>query len=315
MDKLYLKSYGDIELQRRMVSDRIRTDAFAAAIKEVVKPGDTVLDLGTGTGILAMFAAQAGARLVHGVDATSIAKIAKDLVKANDLSDQVQIHHCRANELKLDQKVDVIISEWLGNAVFVEGMLQAVLDARDQHLTASGFMLPAGVRLMIAPLDDPILYNAEGPGLWRERIHGLDFSSLQELELSQGRTMQLRVDTAAVLAPGQALLEIDLHTVHAEDIWFDGQLEFVPVRDGMLNGFCVWFEAQLSPSVVLDTGPFSPETHWFQTYMSFTPRAVRAGEGLELDVGFSYAPDPAESYRFIDLRLGVAGDELNFVID
>ena len=315
MDKLYLKSYGDIELQRRMVSDRVRTDAFAAAIKEVVKPGDTVLDIGTGTGILAMLAAQAGARQVYGVDATSIAKIAKDLVKANGLSDTIQIHHCRANELQLDHKVDVIISEWLGNAVFVEGMLQAVLDARDEHLAASGYMLPAGVRLMIAPLDDPLLYHGEGPGYWRERIHGLDFSSLQEIELSQGRTTQLRVDAAAVLAPGQAVIEIDLHTVHAEDVWFEGQLEFVPVRDGILNGFCVWFEAQLSPRVVLDTGPFNPETHWYQTYMSFVPRAVRIGERLQLDVGFSYAPDPADSYRFIDLSLAVDGQELNFVID
>ncbi len=57
-----MKPYGDIELQRRMVSDHTRTNAFAAAIREVVQPGDVVLDVGTGTGILAMFAAKAGAR-------------------------------------------------------------------------------------------------------------------------------------------------------------------------------------------------------------------------------------------------------------
>lgn len=311
----YLKPYGDIELQRRMVSDHTRTNAFAAAIREVVQPGDVVLDVGTGTGILAMFAAKAGARKVYGIDATDIAEVATDLVKANGLSDQVQILHGRAGELQLDQTVDVIISEWLGNAAFAEGMLPAVLDARDHNLTPTGCMLPSKVRVLIAPLDEPLLYNAEGPGFWRERIHDLDFSSLQEVELSQGRTMQIRVETAAVLAPGQVVLELDLLTASTEDAWFEGQLEFIPVRDGVLNGFCIWFEAELSPSVTLDTGPFSPETHWAQTYMSFSPRPVRAGEEVEVSVGFSYHPDPTDVRRCVDLRLGVGERELDYSID
>jgi len=310
-----MKPYGDIELQRRMVSDRLRTDAFAAAIREVVQPGDVVLDVGTGTGILAMFAAKAGARKVYAIDVTDIAEIATDLVKANGLSDQVQILRGRAGELQLDQKVDLIISEWLGSAAFSEGMLHAVLDARDHNLSAAGRMLPSKVRVMIAPLDDPILYNAEGPGFWRKRIHDLDFSSLQEVELSQGRTMQIRVDPAAMLAPGQVMLELDLVTATAEEVCFEGQLEFVPVRDGVLNGFCVWFEAELSANVILDTGPFSPETHWAQTYMSFSPIPVRAGERVDVSINFSNNPDPVDVRRHVDLCLGVGEHELSYMID
>jgi SAM-dependent methyltransferase len=311
----YLKPYGDIELQRRMVSDRPRTDAFAAAIGEVVQPGDVVLDVGTGTGILAMFAAKAGARKVYAIDATEIADVATDLVKANGLSNQIQIFHGRAGELQLEQKVDLIISEWLGHAAFAEGMLHVVLDARDHHLTTTGRMLPAKVRVLLAPLDEPLLYNREGPGFWRERIHGLDFSSLQEVELSQGRMIQIQVDPAALLAPGQALLELDLLTASAKDATFEGQLEFVPVRDGVLNGFCVWFEAELSRSVVLDTGPSSPETHWAQTYMPFSPRPVRAGELIEVSVDFSYDPDTVAIHRCVDLHLGVGEHELSYLID
>jgi len=311
----YLKPYGDIELQRRMVSDRPRTNAFAAAIREAVQPGDVVLDVGTGTGILAMFAAKAGARKVYAIDATDIAEVAADLVKANGLSDQIQILRGRAGELQLDQEVDLIISEWLGNAAFAEGMLHAVLDARDHNLTPTGRMLPSKVRVLIAPLDEPILYNTEGPGFWRERIHDLDFSSLQDAELSQGRTTQIRVEPAAVLAPGQVILELDLLTASTDDVWSENQLEFVPVRDGVLNGFCVWFEAVLSQSVMLDTGPFSPETHWGQSYMSFSPRPVRAGERVEVNVDFSYDPDPVAVRRYVDLRLGVGEHELNYPID
>ena len=118
-----------------------------------------------------------------------------------------------------------------------------------------------------------------------------------------------------MLAPGQTLLELDLLTTTLDDVWFEGQLDFVPVRDGVLNGFCVWFEAELSRSVLLDTGPFSPETHWAQTYMSFSPRPVRAGERLAVRVDFAYDPDPAEVRRYVELRVGVGEDELNYLIE
>jgi len=311
----YLKAYGDIELQRRMVSDRPRTDAFAAAIREVVRAGDIVLDVGTGTGILAMIAAKAGAGKVFAIDVTDIVEVAEDLVKANHLSDQIQIIHGQAGELHLDQEVDLIISEWLGNAAFAEGMLPSVLDARDHNLASNGRMLPSKVRVRIAPLDEPILYNSDGPGFWREPIHGLDLSSLQDVELSQGRMLTIQVDPAAMLAPGQTIFELDLLIAAADDVRSECQLEFVPVRDGVLNGFCVWFVAELSPSVILDTGPLSPVTHWAQTYLSFTPRFVRCGQPVEVRVALNYDPDPVAIHRYVELRLGVGDDELGYQID
>jgi len=190
-----------------------------------------------------------------------------------------------------------------------------VLDARDRNLTPTGRMLPSKVRVMIAPLDEPILYNSEGPGFWRERIHNLDFSSLQEAELLQGRAMQIQIDGAAVLADGQSILELDLLTASADDVRSEGQLEFIPVRDSVLNGFCVWFEAELSPSVLLDTGPFSPETHWAQMYIPFSPRPVCAGERVEVSVDFSFEPDPDGGRGYVELRLGVGERELSFFID
>ena len=311
----YLKAYGDIELQRRMVSDRPRTDAFAAAIREVVKAGDVVLDVGTGTGILAMIAANAGAKKVFAVDATEIADVAVELVKINGFSDRVEVIRGRANELQLDEKADVIISEWLGNAAFAEGMLPAVLAAREQNLAPHGRMLPSRVQVQIAPLDEPILYHNEGPGFWREPIHGLDFSSLQGVELWQGRIVQLLIEPAAMLAPGQTIFELDMLTAAADDVRSECELKFVPVRDGVLNGFCVWFAAELSPNVVLDTGPSSPATHWSQTYMSFPPRPVRCGQPLDVRVALHYDPDPVAVHRYVELRLGVGEDELSFEID
>ena len=174
----YFLKYGDLELQRRMVSDRWRTDAFAAGIAEAVQEGDVVLDVGTGTGLLAMLAARAGARRVYGIDASEAVQAAANLVKANGLDDRVKILRGPAQELQLDEPVDLMVSEWLGHMAFVENMLDDVLAARDANLRPGGRMLPAEVCLRLAPVDDPYLYFRDGPGFWRRPIHGLDRKSV-----------------------------------------------------------------------------------------------------------------------------------------
>jgi SAM-dependent methyltransferase len=288
----YFKRYGDLELQRRMVADRVRTDAFAAAIREVVRPTDAVLDVGTGTGILAMLAAKAGARKVYAVDQSTIAESAARMIAENRLDDRVDVIQGEAAQLLLPEKVDLLVSEWLGHFAFVEGMLPDVLAARDRNLVDGGRMMPARVRVMLAPVDDTVLYTNEGPGFWRDRIHGLDFSSLEEAELAQGRTVQIRVERAALMADHEVLIDLDLELCDAAFPRRSGVATYLAKRDGVLSGFCAWFEAMLSPGVTLSTAPGQPDTHWAQTYFPFAPQPIGRGEQIVLE--WSFREDPEE---------------------
>src|SRR6185503_9679007 len=74
-----------LEKHRAMLADRVRVDAYASAIRAVVKPGDLVLDLGTGTGILAFLACEAGARHVFAIDKTHKADMASLLARHHGL--------------------------------------------------------------------------------------------------------------------------------------------------------------------------------------------------------------------------------------
>lgn len=299
----YFKRYGDLELQRRMVSDRWRTDAFARAIREAVKPGDVVLDVGTGTGILAMLAARAGAKRVYAIDQAEIAQTAANLVRANGLTDTVKVLRGAATELELDEKVDVIISEWLGHMAFVEAMFDDVLVARDRLLKPGGRMLPAHVQVLLAPIDDPVLFGHDGPGYWRDPVHGLDFSGLESVELAQGRALQIRVEPAALIAPGAVLVERDLATAELDSWWTSGQLELPIRRDAVLNGFVGWFVTDLSANERLDTGPLRPETHWSQTYFPFDPLPVKRGTKLNVEWAMERDPDERRNMR-VTLRVG-----------
>ena len=110
-----------------------------------VRPGDIVLDVGAGSGILSVFAARAGAARVYAVEETSIAVLAQDLVAANGVAEIVHVIQGDVLDIDLPERVDVVVSEWLGGFGIDEGMLVPVITARDRWLKPGGVMIPHSV--------------------------------------------------------------------------------------------------------------------------------------------------------------------------
>nr|KAG5692595.1 hypothetical protein BaRGS_024015 [Batillaria attramentaria] len=131
----YFDSYAHFGIHEEMLKDEVRTRTYRNSMyynKHLFK-GKTVLDVGSGTGILCMFAAKAGAAKVIGIECSSIIDYSEKIVKANKL-DHVR---GKVEEVVLPdgiEKVDIIISEWMGYCLFYESMLKTVLYARDKWL-------------------------------------------------------------------------------------------------------------------------------------------------------------------------------------
>ena len=142
----YHMSYRDVAMHKVMLQDVVRTDAYEKAITEVVGPEQSVLDFGCGTGVLAIFAARAGARKVTAVDRSPFIKTAQKIAQVNGF-DSIDFHHDDHQSLQLDEKVDVIVSEWMGHCLFYEAMLEPLLSIRDRYLAKGGVMIPAEVSL------------------------------------------------------------------------------------------------------------------------------------------------------------------------
>ena len=114
---------------RLLLEDHVRMDAYERAIRELVKPGDVVLDVGTGSGILAMLAARAGASRVHAVESADVVGLAEQNVRANGLENIIVVHHGDARELTPMEPVDVLVSECMGRFLIDDGMIPAIVAA------------------------------------------------------------------------------------------------------------------------------------------------------------------------------------------
>lgn len=294
----YFDSYSELSLQRMMVTDLPRTNAFAAAIAEVVSKGDHVLDVGTGSGLLAMLAAKAGAEKVFALDQSDVIHAAKIVIEANQLQKTVEAIHTHAKSFQAAEGVDLIVSEWLGHFAFVEHMLDDVIAARDENLKPDGIMLPSHVSVLLAPLSSPALFRDEGPAQWSEPVHGLDFSVLEELELRQAIGVKTNILQEDLLTEAKPLYSLDLKTAKADDQWQSGSVTFTAPRDATLDGFGGWFEAVLSPSVTLDTSPNASQTHWRQTYFPIHPIELKEGQTFRVDFDLKKHPVEQRSLEF-----------------
>ncbi|XP_048679294.1 protein arginine N-methyltransferase 8 isoform X3 [Caretta caretta] len=153
----YFDSYAHFGIHEEMLKDEVRTLTYRNSMyhnKHVFKD-KIVLDVGSGTGILSMFAAKAGAKKVYGIECSSISDYSEKIIKANHLDNIITIFKGKVEEVELpEDKVDIIISEWMGYCLFYESMLNTVIFARDKWLKPGGLMFPDRAALYVIAIED-----------------------------------------------------------------------------------------------------------------------------------------------------------------
>ena len=153
----YFDQYAHYARHEDMLKDTVRTGTYKHAIlnnKHLFKD-KVVLDVGCGTGILSMFAAKAGAKMVIGIDSSAIVEQAKGIVEDNKLDHIVKILRGNIEEVELPvPMVDIIISDWMGYCLYYGNMLESVLFARDKWLVEGGLMFPDRATLYVCALED-----------------------------------------------------------------------------------------------------------------------------------------------------------------
>lgn len=272
---LYFHYYGMLQHQQNMLQDYIRTGTYHAAIVEnaVDFCGKAVMDVGCGSGVLALFAAAAGARVVYAVEASGAAKFAAQLASANSpIGNRIKVIHGKVEEVEIPEKVDVLVSEPMGTLLVNERMLESYLYARDRYLKPGGKMFPRLGRIHLAAFSDEMLHAevASKSSFWEQpNFYGIDLTCLAE-PAAKSYFTQVVVDQIPpnVLVSNCTSKTFDFLTIsetELQDIRIPLSLQVgVPCT---VHGIAAWFDVLFDGSTVqrwLSTAPGLPVTHWFQ---------------------------------------------------
>lgn len=283
-------SFGAPDLHVGMLNDRMRTSSFLAGIGEVVKPGDVVVDVGTGTGVLAVAAARAGAKHVYAIEASSIGKVAGRIFESNGLSDRITLLQGWSTRLSLPERADVLVSEIIGNEPLGEDVLEITADARRRLLKPGARMVPDRVRIFCLPVTIPgaelmkRVLTGETLRNWRS-WYGIDFGPLEQVDGGSSPAFFIRPYKAsgwATLGEPVLLSEVDLTEV--ERPLLDNSVTVTASASGELNGLLVYFELDLGPTARLSTHPtqVDEDCSWHDMVWSFDPLQVREGDRFEI---------------------------------
>jgi type I protein arginine methyltransferase len=282
-------NFGGLGPHEEMLNDSVRVNAYHRAIQRHVRPGDVVLDLGTGTGLLAFMASRAGAKKVYAVEHSDAIALAREIARHNGFAN-IEFVECNSREYVAPEPIDLVLHEQMGDELFNENMIDNVLDIRDRCLSPGGRILPARFRLFVEPVSLHPAFRVRR--LWNIALpDGIDLSSINGSAFAT-RFGSSRDDifwarpgsVATTLGAPQSIVEFDLHTlVSAAAIPTAHTVERVAQDDMIMDGACVWFEAVFDDDHVLSTSPLEPLTSWGNRVFRLD-QDVRAGEHVRLKV-------------------------------
>ena len=293
LDRVPTRGWADPVEHARMLHDDRRTNDYIAALRDAVRPNDIVLDIGTGSGVLAIAAARAGARHVYAVEASDIADVAARVFAANGVQQRVTLMRGWSREIELPERADVLVAEVIGNEPFEEEILETTLDARRRLLKPHARLIPHTLGLVARPLllpDPEARQRAIGRRAverWR-RLYGIDFQPLLDAAVlgpvNNPTEAEVLADWVPV-GPGVTLATVELGRYERATV--DASAELTVAPTGQVNAIAVTFEAHLYGTIVHTLDPWQwPSSSW-ATSVWVLPDAVEIAAGNTLRVRYT----------------------------
>lgn len=297
-----------IEYHRTLIADKVRNEAFFKALKAVIVPGKTIVaDIGAGTGLLGLMASKLGAREVLLFETAEVAGVAAKVLKANRARN-CQIFPCHSTEFQDPPRVDVVVSETLGNYAFEEHMIATLHDAKTRFLADGGVMIPHRVTQFVAPVTGPRIDTELRA--WGGVGHGLDLSIPETMSLNNAYVRALK--PAELLDGGKAAKAWDVAELGADKRSNrKGETSWTAAKADTVYGFACWWTADLAPGIALSTAPDAPRTHWEQLYFPLLkPISLKARETIMVSLRSASSEDAGTHLAWTAVHFDASGRSL-----
>lgn len=237
-----------LELHRELLADAARVHAFEHALRARVRPGDVVVDLASGTGILGMLACRAGASRVYAIESSGIVEVAQRLARVNGYADRIRVLQSAVDDAELPEAPDGIVADQIGHFGYEAGLFEMFARART-WLKPGGWMVPQRIQFLLAPVtDDSVRARVAS---WASPVAGLDFSAASSFAANAIYPQTLDCDQLL----GEAVVALDVPLAEADPRSLSARVTLPISRDGFVDGIGGWFHAELAPGVFMTNAP------------------------------------------------------------
>jgi len=258
----------------QMIADKGRMAAYEQALRQAIKPGCVVLDIGTGTGILALLACRLGARRVYAIEPNDTIGLAREIAAANGYAKSIEFIQELSTKVTLPEQADVIVSDLRGILPIFAGNVPAVADARKRLLAPGGMLIPRQDELWAAVAEAPELHN-DYVLPWEK--NGFDFDMRAARRLVTNTWRKARVKPDQLLVEPRCWATLDYSLVESTDV--AAEMTWTVARAGMAHGLVIWFDSTLADGIRFSNAPGEPELIYGSAFFPWSaPVALAPGD-------------------------------------
>ena len=237
-----------------MILDRGRMDAYVRALRQSVKPGSVVVDLGCGPGLFALMACHLGARRVFAIDPNNVIQVGRDAAREHGFGDRIEFIQELSTKVSLPEHADVIVSDLRGVLPWFGHHIASIVDARTRFLAANGVLIPRRDKVWAAIVETPERYE-QIVKPWNGESDGLTLSSARNLAVNMWS--KYRVQPENLLSEAYCWFELDYG--HITETNFQAGFEVSTTRAGTAHGVVLWFDAELIEGIGFSNAPGEEE--------------------------------------------------------
>lgn len=262
-----------------------RSEAYVQALKAAIKPGNVVVEIGTGTGFFATLACQLGAERVYAVEPNPVIAVARQVAEDNGYADKIEFVEGLSQTLELAQPADVLLSDLRGTLPLYEQHIPTIVDARQRLLRPGGVQIPQQDTLWATLVQTPEFYHDKYVAPWLEQPYGCDFSANHKYLVNNWRRARLLPEQCLVAPQVWQVLDYTTRT----DPGAKATLEWEIDQPGVMHGIGTWFDGVLWKQIGFSAAPDQPELVYGQGFFPLvSPVELAPGDRVMVTLQASF---------------------------